>query len=224
MPLVRARDLWKTYPGPAGGVDALRGVDLDVAEGEMLAVMGSSGSGKTTFLFLLGALDAPTRGEIAVDGRSLGTMSRADRVRYRRSSVGLVFQQYNLVTTLTAQENVELPLRYAGVRGAEARRRAGELIERVGLRDRRDHLPEALSGGEQQRAAVARALAARPRLLLADEPTGNLDTQNAGTVIALIEELRRETGLTVLLVTHNPEIAAHAQRSIRMADGRVVGA
>ncbi|MBI3725603.1 ABC transporter ATP-binding protein [bacterium] len=219
---VLCEKLEKVYPGPGGGVAALRGVDLSVARGEVVAVTGASGSGKTTLLHVLGAIDAPTRGRASVLGEDVGALAGFARTRFRREKVGFVFQQFHLVPTLTALEQVELPLRYAGVARAPRLERAAKLLERVGLTSRALHLPAALSGGEQQRVALARALANEPGLLLADEPTGNLDGERASAVIDLLLAARKERGVAVLIVTHDPVVAARADRIVRMRDGLVL--
>ncbi len=214
--------LEKVYPGPGGGVAALRGVDVRVERGEVVAITGASGSGKTTLLHVLGAIDAPTRGSARVLGEDVGSLRGFERTRFRRERVGFVFQQFHLVPTLTAVEQVELPLRYAGVARSSRLERAARLLQSVGLAERADHLPSALSGGEQQRVALARALANEPGLLLADEPTGNLDGERASAVIDLLLRARDERGVAVLIVTHDPMVAARADRIVRMRDGAVV--
>jgi putative ABC transport system ATP-binding protein len=219
---VRCERLGKVYPAPGGGVVALADVDLDIARGEVLAVVGSSGSGKSTLLHLLGAIDRPTSGRALVLGEDVGGLGSSGRTRLRRELVGFVFQQFHLVPTLTAIENVELPLRYAGVARRERRASAAALLERTGLTPRADHLPHALSGGEQQRVAIARALANRPGLILADEPTGNLDHARADEVLGLLLEARRERGVAVVLVTHDAAVAARADRRVTLRDGRIV--
>jgi putative ABC transport system ATP-binding protein len=219
---VRCERLGKVYPGPSGGVVALADVDLDIARGEVVAVVGSSGSGKSTLLHVLGAIDRPTSGRALVLGEDLSALGSSGRTRLRRELVGFVFQQFHLVPTLTALENVELPLRYAGVARRERRASATALLERTGLVARADHLPHALSGGEQQRVAIARALANRPGLILADEPTGNLDHARADEVLGLLLEARKERGVAVVLVTHDAAVAARADRRVTLRDGRIV--
>jgi putative ABC transport system ATP-binding protein len=221
MSAVLCEKLEKVYEGPGGGVAALRGVDLEVKPGEVVSVMGASGSGKSTLLHVLGAIDSPTRGRAVVLGEDVGRLAGHDRTLYRRKKVGFVFQQFHLVPTLTAVEQVELPLRYAGV-GRRARlERARKLLGEVGLADRALHLPAALSGGEQQRVALARALANEPGLLLADEPTGNLDAEKAKHVIDLLLQARRDRGVAVMIVTHDPTVAARTDRTVRLRDGVV---
>ena len=220
-PAVVCERLEKRYGGPGGGVQALGGVDLTIAPGEVVAVMGSSGSGKTTLLHVLGAIDAPTSGRALVLGEDVGRIEGFARTLFRRSKVGFVFQQFHLVPTLTALEQVELPMRYAGVARRERLERAARLLEQVGLGPRATHLPAALSGGEQQRVAVARAFANRPGLILADEPTGNLDGERAKGVLDLLLGARSERGVAVVIVTHDPQVAARADRTIRMREGLV---
>lgn len=201
-------------------VRALRGVDLEVNEGEVVALLGRSGSGKSTLLNVIGGLDRPTSGQVEVAGRELSTLSRDALSLYRRSLVGFIFQSFHLVPRLRAWENVSLPMIFAGHGHGERRKRGMEMLERVGLLERANHRPNQLSGGEQQRIAVARALINNPELLLCDEPTGNLDTATSDEIMKLITETHRE-GKTVFIVTHDPEIAAcHATRTLRMSDGK----
>jgi putative ABC transport system ATP-binding protein len=211
----------KIYRTDAGEVWALRDVDLTVAPGEFVAVMGPSGSGKTTLLNCLSGLDDIDGGQVVLEGQALHEMSDAERTRRRAASMGFVFQQFNLIPVLSAVENVEIPLLLAGVRSREARRRAVETLERVGLGQRTAHRPNELSGGEQQRVTIARALAGQPQIVWADEPTGALDSESAGEVMALMGELHRD-GLTLMLVTHDPAVGAQAERMIRMRDGSIV--
>ncbi len=219
--LVRARGLRKEYGSHEALVRAVDGVDLDVARGEMVAVMGPSGCGKSTLLHLLGALDRPTVGELWLAGRQVDQLSERALAQLRRHDVGFVFQAYHLMDELTAQENVELPALMAGRSPREARRRARQLLDQVGLENRTDHLPSALSGGQRQRVAIARALANDPQLLLADEPTGNLDSTATLDVLRLFETLH-VAGLTIVIVTHDERIAATADRLISMRDGAFV--
>jgi putative ABC transport system ATP-binding protein len=203
---------------------ALDGIDLTVPPGQLLAVVGVSGSGKSTLLHLVGALDTPTAGTIRVGGRPLGALSSFERALYRRTTVGFVFQGFHLVPSMTALANVALALTFQGTYGAERRRRAAEALAQVGLAHRAGHRPGELSGGEQQRVALARALVHRPPLLLADEPTGNLDRRTAAEVLGLLRQASREQGTTVMLVTHDEEGAArHADRVVRLRDGRLAG-
>ena len=219
-PTVRCVALRKTYPGPQGDVVALDSVDLEVYPGETLAITGPSGCGKTTLLNLLGALDRPTAGTLEVCSQSLSDLDPTQRALFRRQRLGFVFQQYRLIPTLTALENVTLPLRYAGVPAAERLARARPLLERVGLAGREDHLPSHLSGGEQQRVAVARALVGDPRLILADEPTGNLDGETAEGIVDLLHTASA-AGAALVVVTHDPEVAAAMARQVRLRAGTV---
>ena len=220
-PILSARGVTKTYGTGPQATDALRGLDLEVAAGEMVAVMGPSGSGKTTLLNCLSGLDDITAGTIEVDGMPLHSMSDADRTRHRAEAMGFIFQAFNLIPVFTAVENTELPLLLAGRKPKEARAMAIQTLERVGLGHRLEHRPGELSGGEQQRVTIARALAGQPRIVWADEPTGNLDSETADQVLGLLRELHAE-GLTVLLVTHDETIGGSAQRLVRMRDGVVV--
>jgi putative ABC transport system ATP-binding protein len=224
MSLIETHEVTRVYQMGANLVTALDDVSVTLAEGEFVAIQGTSGSGKSTLLNLLGGLDRPTRGEVLFDSIPLGPFTKKQMARYRRESVGMIFQNFNLITTMTAAENVRLALAFGGVRGTERRTRAGELLERVGLAGRTEHRPLELSGGEQQRVAIARALANRPRVLLADEPTGNLDSTRARELLALLREMVDREGLTVLLVTHDHELASSfADRIVMMKDGRVEG-
>ncbi|MDX6559635.1 MAG: putative transport system ATP-binding protein [Blastocatellia bacterium] len=223
MSLIETQEVTRVYQMGTNLVTALDHVNVSLNEGEFVAIQGTSGSGKSTLLNLLGGLDRPTTGEVVFDSKPLGPLTKTQMARYRRDSVGMIFQNFNLITTMTAAENVRLALAFGGVRGTERRQRAGELLERVGLKDRMDHRPLELSGGEQQRVAIARALANRPRVLLADEPTGNLDSTRAHELLTLLREMVEHEGLTVLLVTHDHELASSfADRIIMMKDGKVV--
>jgi putative ABC transport system ATP-binding protein len=202
-------------------VDALRGVDLSVGRGEFVALVGPSGSGKSTVLNLIGGLDRPTDGEVWIDGVELGSADERTLTRHRRQHVGFVFQTFNLLPRLTAVENVALPLMFSGVAQGERMDRAKTLLRRVGLGERLTHRPGQLSGGEQQRVAIARALVGRPVLLLADEPTGNLDSTTGNGIMTLLKGLNQESELTLLVVTHDPEVAAFADRIVTLRDGRV---
>jgi putative ABC transport system ATP-binding protein len=219
--LLEALGVDKLYRTGAETVHALRGVDLEVRDGEFVAVMGPSGSGKTTLLNCLSGLDSIDAGEVRLDGRSLHSMSDAERTRDRATSMGFIFQAFNLIPVFTAAENVELPLLLGGTAPSEARARAVETLTRVGLGHRTGHRPNELSGGEQQRVTIARALAGRPRLVWADEPTGALDSETAEQVMSLLHELNSE-GLTLILVTHDEGIGANASRLIRMVDGQII--
>ena len=206
----------------ADEVVALDAVDLDILRGERVALMGPSGSGKSTLLNLISGLDEPTSGTIYFEERPLDTMTDNELTLLRRKKIGLIFQTFNLLPTLSAIENVSLPLRLDGNRRRKADKRSTELLERVGLGERLTHRPDELSGGERQRIAIARALVFRPVVLLADEPTGNLDSHTGAEIIALLDNLHDEFGTTVVLVTHNDEAAAHCERKIAMRDGRIV--
>ncbi len=217
--IVETHDLTKVY-GDGAEVRALDGVDLAIRRGEMVAVMGPSGSGKSTLLNMLGALDRPTSGRVLVNGQDLVTIKDMDRFRAR--TVGFVFQLYNLLPTLTARENIEIPMQGQPIGRGKRRQRAEELLHLVGLGDRLHHQPAQLSGGERQRVAIARALANEPAILLADEPTGNLDSQSGMEVMELLQKINRERAMTMLLVTHDPRVARTAQRILSMQDGRIV--
>jgi len=219
--VVRTVGLARRYKMGDTSVDALRGVDLEIARGEFVALVGPSGSGKSTVLNLIGGLDRPSEGEIWIDGVELSASDEKALTRHRRQHVGFVFQSFNLLPRLTAEENVALPLMFGGVAENERRARARELLERVGLGARLTHRPTQLSGGEQQRVAIARALVGQPALLLADEPTGNLDTTTGVEIMHLLKELNQEHGLTLLVVTHDPEVATFADRIVRLRDGQV---
>jgi putative ABC transport system ATP-binding protein len=211
----------KTYDGGLRPVAALRGVSFEAAAGDFIALMGPSGCGKSTLLHLVGGMDSPSRGRVALDGVDLNELGEEALARVRRSSIGFVFQFFNLLPTLTVAENVSLPMLLDGASEIESRRRANELLDHVGLAARANHFPAQLSGGELQRAAVARAVVAKPRLVLADEPTGNLDTDNGSQVMKLLADLNRDLGVTVLLATHSEEAAGYASRIIRMRDGMI---
>jgi len=220
--LIETRAVTRVYQMGSNEVKALDDVSIGVACGEFVAIQGTSGSGKSTLLNLLGGLDSPTSGEILFDSKSLAPLTKKQMARYRRHSVGMIFQNFNLIPTMTAGENVRLALAFGGLRGWPRRQRAESLLERVGLTDRAEHRPGELSGGEQQRVAIARALANSPRVLLADEPTGNLDSTRAHELLALLREMVARDKLTVLLVTHDRELAqTFADRIILMKDGRV---
>jgi putative ABC transport system ATP-binding protein len=221
MTLVKTENLTKIYGSGDAAVTALDGVSMEVDSGEFVAVMGPSGCGKSTLLHLIGGLDRPTRGEVRIDGISLAGMKDGDLARLRRTRIGLVFQFYNLIPVLTAVENAGLPIALDGKKPAEARKRAAEWLSRFGLGDRLSSRPDQLSGGQQQRVAVARALAAEPALVLADEPTGNLDTRSADGIAALLRRVSKEYGRAVVMVTHDPRIAAYADRIVFLKDGRV---
>src|SRR6266508_6035750 len=208
MLAVKAQSLSKTYLGEAAPVTVFQNLDFDLEEGVFAAVMGPSGVGKSTLLHLLGGIDRPDAGRVEILGVSLDDLSPKERARFRNERIGFVFQFHHLLPEFTAEENVAFPHRIAGVSAYDARQRAAALLDRVGLADRRSHLSRSLSGGEQQRVAIARALARGPGLLLADEPTGNLDADSSGAVFDLLEQLHRERGMTTVLVTHNPDLAS----------------
>jgi putative ABC transport system ATP-binding protein len=221
-PAVEAADVTREYQLGGVAVPALRGVSVTIPAGDYAAILGPSGSGKSTLMHLLGGLDRPTTGTLRIAGRSITELSATELARLRNRTIGFVFQSFHLLPRTTAMDNVALPLVYAGVRAGERRRRAEEVLDRVGLSHRFKHRPNQLSGGEQQRVAIARALVTAPSLLLADEPTGNLDTATGTEVLALLETLNRESGVAVVIVTHDQEVAARAARQIRMRDGLVV--
>jgi len=220
MALLVATDLTKTYTGGATTVRALDGVSFALDPGAFVALMGPSGCGKSTLLHLCGAMDRPSSGSVVLEGRNLATLTDDALTALRRDRIGFVFQFFNLLPTLTLGENIALPCLLGGTPAAEADRRAARLAERVGIGHRLGHYPQEVSGGEMQRAAIARALVHEPALLVADEPTGNLDSENGARVLALLTELNREMGITILLATHAQEVAAAARRVLRMKDGR----
>jgi len=220
-PFLAARGLSKTYAIGKRTLEVLRGVDLTVACGEFLALRGASGAGKSTLLHLIGGLDSPNAGEIFFNERDLAKFSEGELTQFRNRRVGFVFQAYHLLPELTALENVCLPARIARISAVDSEKRGRELLARVGLAERTEHKPSELSGGEQQRVAIARALVNEPELLLADEPTGNLDSQTGGEIIELLKSLRVEKQMTLIIATHDAKVAAHAQRVVELADGRV---
>jgi putative ABC transport system ATP-binding protein len=219
MTMLRSEALGRTYVSGGREITVLRDITFELARAGFLAITGPSGSGKSTLLGLLAGLDRPTRGRVVLDEQDLSALSEDERARVRAEKVGFVFQSFHLIPTLTARENIQVPLE---LRGEEARGRAQELLARVSLADRGHHYPAQLSGGEQQRVAIARAFAHRPKILFADEPTGNLDAANGANVIGLLSELNRELATTLVLVTHDPDLARRAQRVIRLHDGAVV--
>lgn len=217
--MLRCQSLTQTYLSGGRPLTVLNDITFSLERGGFLAIVGPSGSGKTTLLGLLAGLDRPAAGTVELDGNDLGALTEDQRARLRGERVGFVFQSFQLIPTLTARENVQVPLE---LRGEPAYARAQQLLERVGLGDRADHYPAQLSGGEQQRVALARAFSIKPQILFADEPTGNLDAATGATIITLMEELNRELGTTLVLVTHDHDLAARARRTIRLADGRIV--
>ena len=220
--VIRVKDLQKIYRMGDVEVPALRGINLIIERGEFVAVMGSSGSGKSTFMNILGCLDRPTGGNYWLEGEEVSSLSADDWAHIRNKRIGFVFQGFNLLSRTTALENVELPMMYNGYAGKERRDRAVEVLNLVGLGQRQDHTPNRLSGGQQQRVAIARALVNKPSLILADEPTGNLDSATSNEIMGLFQHLNSEQGITIILVTHEPDIAEHAKRQIVFRDGQVV--
>jgi len=221
-PLIGVEEVWKIYELGDVSVTALADVSLEIGRGEFTAIMGASGSGKSTFMNLVGCLDRPTRGRYRLDGVDVSTLTSDQRAEIRNRKIGFVFQSFNLISRTSALENVELPLFYSDLPLAEQRSRAREALEAVGLADREHHLPNQLSGGQQQRVAIARALVNRPPLLLADEPTGNLDSKTSVEILDVFQQLNRTHEITVVLVTHEPDIAEYAERVVTFRDGRVV--
>jgi putative ABC transport system ATP-binding protein len=217
--LVSLRNLHKTYRRGPETIDVLHGIDLDIDKGDFVALMGPSGSGKTTLLNLIGGLDSPTAGEIEVAGQRIDRMTGGQLAQWRSHNVGFVFQFYNLMPTLTAQKNVELPLLLTSLSGAQRKRNAGIALELVGLGDRSKHRPSELSGGQQQRVAIARAIVSDPTLLICDEPTGDLDRQSAEEILTLLQQLNREHGKTIMMVTHDPKAAEYATHTLHLDKG-----
>ena len=220
-PILRTNDLHKSYDLGRRLIEVLHGVSLEISEGEFLSLQGASGTGKSTLLHLLGGLDDPTSGEVFASGQSLSAMSSARLAKWRNDEVGFVFQSYHLLPEFDALENVLLPAHMAHANRAESQKRAESLLERVGLAKRMSHLPAELSGGEQQRVALARALINRPQLLLADEPTGNLDSKTGGEVLDLLCELQSEANLTMIIATHDDKVAKRARRTVQLVDGLI---
>ncbi|HEY3895948.1 MAG TPA: ABC transporter ATP-binding protein [Pseudonocardiaceae bacterium] len=221
-PLLALRNVSKTYRSGSLQVAALRDATISIREGEFVAITGPSGSGKSTLMYVLGCLDGPTAGHYRLAGQDVSTMSEEELAEVRNQRIGFVFQQFNLMPSLNARRNVELPLCYAGVRRAERSARAADVLTRVGLADRMEHRPSELSGGQQQRVAIARALVGDPALILADEPTGNLDSASTADVLGLLADLHA-AGRTIVLITHEPDVAAAAQRTVRLLDGAICG-
>ncbi len=220
--MIELRSVYKIYfPGSENEVRALDGIDLKVEDGEFVAIVGKSGSGKSTCMNIIGCLDVPTSGEYFIDGVSVANLSEDDLARLRNKTLGFIFQQYNLISKLSVEENVELPMLYGGVSPAERKARMKESLERVGLLERIHHYPNQLSGGQQQRVSIARALASRPHIMLADEPTGALDSKTSMEILRLLQELNQE-GNTIVLITHDNYIASFAQRIIRIQDGKII--
>lgn len=219
--MITAVDLTRIYPTPSGDVVGIEDVSLEVSEGELLVVRGPSGSGKTTLLNLLGGLDTPTRGGVSVDGQDLGDLDEAGRAKLRREHIGFVFQSFGLIPVLTAAENIEVPLRLARVSATERKERVAEALEAVGLTQHRNQRPEELSGGQQQRVGIARALVGEPRVLLADEPTGQLDSETAEVIMGVLSDLTATRGLAAIIATHDQALMERADRLLTLRDGRV---
>ncbi|HSM12272.1 MAG TPA: ABC transporter ATP-binding protein [Lysobacter sp.] len=222
QPLVRIRDLTKVYERGKERIEVLHSIQLDIADGDFIALMGPSGSGKTTLLNLIGGLDSPTSGDLRVAGVAIDDLDGDELAAWRADTVGFIFQSYNLMPVLTAQRNVELPLLLTDMGASERARRAAVALELVGLDDRADHKPGELSGGQQQRVAIARALVSDPLLLICDEPTGDLDRRTADEVLGLLQQLNREFGKTIVMVTHDPKAAEYAQRTVHLDKGTLV--
>ena len=220
--LIETNEVTRVYQMGTNLVTALDRVTMSVSEGEFVAIQGTSGSGKSTLLNLLGGLDRPTSGDVLFDSQPLSPFTKKQMARYRKFSVGMIFQNFNLIPTMTAVENVTLALAFGGMRGLERRQRAAELLERVGLTGRVDHRPAEMSGGEQQRVALARAFINKPLVLFADEPTGNLDAETSRSVIDIMLELNSDSGTTLVLVTHDPEVACLTEKTIRLRNGEMV--
>lgn len=222
-PVIELKDVWKTYRMGENEVHALRGINLVVNKGEFLAIMGPSGSGKSTAMNMIGALDIPSKGHIYLDGTDIATLTESELATIRGKKIGFIFQQFNLIKTLSALENVTLPLVFQDVTKEDRTKKGKELLELVGLADRMNHRPSELSGGQQQRVAIARALATTPEVILADEPTGNLDTKTGDTVMDFLKKLHKERGTTIVMVTHDEETARHAERIEVLRDGKIIG-
>jgi putative ABC transport system ATP-binding protein len=220
-PMIRVQGLTKVYQVGDVEVAALRGVDLEIARGEFVAIVGPSGSGKSTLFHILGGLTPPSEGTVVIDGKDLAAMTNADRTNLRKTTVGFVFQKYNLLPTLTAEDNIKI-VEYIGGRSMEFTAEFQEVLKLLGITDRMKHKPRALSGGQQQRVAIARGIVNKPAILLADEPTGNLDSQNSAAVLGLLKDLNQRTGQTILMITHDAEAASYASRSVHIRDGRIV--
>jgi len=219
--IIQIRDLRKIYRVGRIDVPALRGANLDVPAGEFLSIVGPSGSGKSTLFHIIGGLTPPTSGQVKVGGQDLASMTDPDRTRLRKRTVGFVFQKYNLLPNLTARDNIAVA-RFLGGNNGQPDAQFAEVLRLLGIDGRLDHKPNSLSGGEQQRVAIARAIVNRPAILLADEPTGNLDTENSQAVLDILRDLNQRTGQTILMITHNPEAAAYGHRTVHMRDGRIV--
>lgn len=221
-PIIKLVDVWKTYKMGEVDVHALRGLTLEVKPGEFLAIQGPSGSGKSTAMNMVGVLDVPTKGKIYLEGKDISKMGESDLAQIRGKKIGFVFQQFNLINTLSALENVMLPMTFQGIKSEERHKRGHHLLDLVELDDRMDHKPNELSGGQQQRVAIARALANKPDVLLADEPTGNLDTKTGETVLGFLKKLHKKEKMTIVMVTHDSDLSRHAQRVEHLVDGKIV--
>ncbi len=221
VPIFELKDVWKTYCMKDVETNALRGINIKVEKGEYAAILGPSGSGKSTLMHIMGCLDTPTKGKVFIEGREVSQMNDDELARIRRDKIGFVFQAYNLIQGLTAIENISLPMRFSGHSRGESQRKAKELLKKVGLQERMSHKPNEMSGGEQQRVAIARSLVNDPDVILADEPTGNLDTSTGREIMELLESLHKKTGKTIIVVTHDTRLAARAEREIKMVDGQV---
>jgi putative ABC transport system ATP-binding protein len=221
-PMIRVRGLTKVYRVGEVDVHALRGVDLDIARGEFVALVGASGSGKSTLFNILGGLTPPTAGTVVIDGKDLAGMNNQQRTELRKTTVGFAFQKYNLLPTLSAEDNIKI-VEYIGGRSTKFTPEFEEVLKLLGINDRMKHRPRALSGGQQQRVAIARAIVNQPAILLADEPTGNLDSQNSAAVLGIIKDLNQRLGQTILMITHDPDAAAYASRIVHIRDGQIVG-
>ena len=221
-PVMQASALWKIYASGESTVQAVRGVDVEIKEGEMIAIMGPSGCGKTTLLNVLSGIDEPNSGEVMIDGNPMYSVSDDKRTQMRAENLGFIFQDFNLLPVLSAVENVELPLLLLGKSAIESRKSALEALDSVGLADRSEHRPTELSGGQQQRVAIARAIVHHPKVILCDEPTGNLDSATSSTVMALLKEINKKLGTTFLLVTHDKDVASQCSRILQMDDGLMV--
>jgi putative ABC transport system ATP-binding protein len=221
VPAVRMRDLTKVYKIGETSIRAIDGVDLDIMKGQFVSIMGPSGSGKSTLLNVIGCIDTPTSGSLQIMGKEVSALKDRDLTAIRLSTIGFIFQQFYLIPTLNALENVELPMKEARIARLDRHKRANDLLDMVGLTRRLRHLPNQLSGGEQQRVAIARALANDPDILLADEPTGEVDTKTSDSILSILEELNRKRGLTMVVVSHDPNVASRAPRRLSMVDGRI---
>lgn len=219
---LHAQELTKVYVMGENELAALKGISLDIADGEFVAITGSSGSGKSTLMHLLGCLDTPTTGDYFIDGQNVAGLNRNQLAQIRNQKIGFVFQKFHLLADLTATDNVALPLLYAGMNEEQARTKAGVMLEMVNLGHRKDHLPYQLSGGQQQRVAIARSLINNPSIILADEPTGNLDSETGSTIMALFKQLNHEKGVTIIIVTHEPDVARQTKRIIELLDGKII--